>query len=97
MNRIFIGLTTMKAAPGEIFFCPHCMKHSEYITVHKFVEQDSNDEVSFDGWQDECPACGYVGVLLEKTITWLVRFQIWWSQRRNKWKRKKLTNIPHSS
>ncbi len=96
MQRIFIGLTTMKSASGEIFICPHCLKHSEEITVHKFAEMDSNDDVSFDGWEDECPQCGHVGMMLEKTITRLIRFQIWWAGRRNKWKRKNRTNIPHA-
>jgi len=87
-HRIFIGLTTMKAAPGEIFFCSHCLKHSQEITVHNFAEMDSNDDVSFDGWEDECPLCGYVGVLVEKTITRLIRFQIWSAGRRNEWRKK---------
>ena len=83
-ERVFIGLKSLRASKGEIFFCSKCLTHSEEITIHQFVEPDSNDDVSFDHWDDECPACGYVGILLEKTITRLMRFQFWIQRRMKK-------------
>ncbi len=81
-RRQYYGLRTMVARPGSVFFCPGCMRHQPDITVHLYVDLDSNQDVSYDHWDDACRQCDFVGVMMERSITWLIRLQMWWAQRR---------------
>ncbi len=78
-RRQYYGLRTMVAPPGSVFFCPGCMAHQPDITVHLYVELDSNQDVS-DDHGDDAARRDFVGVMLERSITWLIRLQMWWGK-----------------
>ncbi len=59
--RHLTGQTVIRARGGHAFFCPDCGNGTELITQLRFVELDSNGDVSYDDFEEHCERCGYDG------------------------------------